>query len=118
MSESLDRTIESVGKFVVAAGAVVLVVGGIYCLAGWGSKCARCEQWWATYKSKREKIKEEKAAKDVERKDKHFDKEGKEAGYTTRKERVYGKYITYRDTHACKFCPHKYEQEVREWRDY
>ena len=83
------------GKALVVAGSVVLVAGGLYCLIGFGSKCERCDRWFATYKEKREKIREEDAAKDIERKDEHYDEKGKTKGYTTRKERVYGKYITY-----------------------
>ena len=59
---------------------VGLFVGGLVCLAGYGSRCARCEKWFSQTLVTKEKLKEEEGAKDVERADKHYDKEGKFAG--------------------------------------
>jgi hypothetical protein len=38
-------------------GGVALVVGGIYCLAGYSTKCAKCAEWFGKNVVKKIKIK-------------------------------------------------------------
>jgi len=57
-------------------GGVALVAGGIYCLVGLSTKCLKCDQWFGRNVTKKTKIKEEQAAKDVTRSDKHYDRDG------------------------------------------
>lgn len=57
-------------------GGIALFGGGIYCLVGWGSSCKRCDKWFAREQIRRQIVKEEKAARDVERADRHYDKKG------------------------------------------
>jgi hypothetical protein len=49
-------------------------------------------------------VKEEEGVKDVEREDRHYDKNGQFTGETRRKERVYGKNITYHNFYKCSKC--------------
>lgn len=98
-------------------GGVALLGGAIYCLTGWGSKCPRCEQWFARSLVRKEKLKEEEAAKDVDRADKHYDKDGNLTGETRRKERVYGKNITYHNFYKCSKCAAEDDDVTLEWRD-
>lgn len=72
--------ISDIKFFLGVLGGIALFGGAIYCLAGWGSKCMRCEEWFARSLIKKEKIKEEEAAKDIDRADKHYDKDGKLTG--------------------------------------
>lgn len=85
-------------------GGLVVLGGGIYCLAGWCSKCSSCNEWFAREMVRKEKVKEEKAAKDVDREDRHYDKDGNFTGETRRKERVYGMNITFHNYYKCKKC--------------
>lgn len=85
-------------------GGIALFGGAIYCLAGWGSKCMRYNEWFARSLIKKEKVKEEEAARDVDRFDRHYDKDGKFTGETRRKERVYGKNVTWHNFYKCSKC--------------
>ncbi len=80
MSNSLDYK-AIIG---ITLGATV-VIGGLVCLVGYLSKCQRCGKWFTKSTIKKDIVKEEQAAKDVERNDRHYDKDGKETGHTTRK---------------------------------
>ena len=104
-------------KIVMFVGGAALLVGGIYCLIGLGSKCSRCSEWFAVNLVKKQQLKVEQAAKDITRDDKHFDKEGHVTGTTERKERVYGKNITYDNFYECKKCGNKYNSMSVEWKD-
>jgi hypothetical protein len=53
----------------------------------------------------------------VVRTDKHYDKNGRENGSTERKERVYGKNITYDKFYRCSLCGYSYNQISIEWKD-
>jgi hypothetical protein len=53
----------------------------------------------------------------VERADKHYDKEGHFTGETRRKERVYGKNITYHNFYKCSKCGAEDDFISLEWRD-
>lgn len=99
MSTTTDY--KSVLGVVIGAG---VLIGGFVCLAGYLSKCQKCDKWWTKNTILKEKVKEEEAAKDVERHDKHYDKEGKYTGETTRQERVYGKKTTYKTKVKCSNC--------------
>ena len=57
-----------------------LAIGGLVCLVGYSSKCKKCNKWFSQTVIKKQKLKEEEGAKDVERADKHYDKEGKYSG--------------------------------------
>lgn len=102
MSESAGGL--SIAKTVGILLGIGVLVGGLVCLVGYCSKCSKCGKWFSQSTVKKVKIKEEDGAKDVERSDKHYDKEGNMTGETRRKERVYGKYITYDQTVRCSSC--------------
>lgn len=114
MSESLGRQV-AVGAGII--GGVALIIGGFYCLAGWASKCQKCEKWFAHVVVNKTLIKEEKSAKDVDRRDVHYDKEGHVTGETSRKERVYGKNMTYDNLVRCKYCRAEHNSVTVEWVD-
>lgn len=38
-------------------GGVALFGGAVYCLVGLGSKCGRCEKWFADERIRREQVK-------------------------------------------------------------
>lgn len=64
---------------------VGLVIGGLVCLAGYSSSCSKCDKWFSKVTANKVKLREEEAAKDVDRSDKHYDKDGKFTGETKRK---------------------------------
>ena len=94
-----------------------IVIGGLVCLGGYLSKCQKCDKWFSKRTVNKVKIKEEAGAKDLDRDDNHYDKDGKYAGKTTRKERIYGKHITYDVTIQCGGCGEEYHETKIEWRD-
>jgi hypothetical protein len=44
--------------FLGIVGGIALFGGAIYCLVGWGSKCMRCNEWFAWSLVKKDKVKE------------------------------------------------------------
>lgn len=66
--------------FAGVALGVGLVVGGLVCLAGYCSRCKKCDKWFSQRTLSKEMVKEEPGARDVERSDQHYDKDGKYAG--------------------------------------
>ena len=109
-SDSLDLK----GVFGVLLG-IGVIVGGLVCLGGFLGRCQKCSKWFSHRTIRKQKIKEEEGYKDIERSDKHYDKKGEYSGETRRKERVYGKYITYDKTVQCAACCDEYHQTIREW---
>lgn len=65
----------------------------------------------------KDKLKVEEAAKDVDRSDRRYDKNGQYDGETRRKERVYGKNVTWHNFYKCKFCAFRYDNISVEWQD-
>ena len=51
--------------FLLIFGGVALFGGAVYCLVGFGTKCGRCEKWFADERIRREQVKIEDAAKDI-----------------------------------------------------
>lgn len=98
-------------------GVIGLIGGGIYCLVGIGTRCDSCTKWFSSYRYKQQIIKTEEAAKDIDRVDKHYDAQHKPKGETIRKERVYGKNITFRNFYECNKCHYKTQTTTVEWRD-
>lgn len=66
--------------FLGVVGGLALVGFGIYALAGFATKCNRCDKWFAEALVKKEQLKVEEGARDVERSDKHYDENGKFKG--------------------------------------
>jgi ribosomal protein L44E len=96
---------------------VGILIGGLFCLGGYLSRCQHCDKWFSQRTVARVKVKEEAGVKDVERADRHYDREGLYAGETRRKERVYGKFITYDVTLGCGRCGSQHHETRVEWRD-
>jgi hypothetical protein len=61
-------------------GGATLIIGGIYCLVGWSSKCMQCGEWFSKILVTKTKVKEEAAVRDEDRHDKHYDKYGNFTG--------------------------------------
>ena len=111
------RELGTLGTVGILIGAGV-VIGGLVCLGGYFSRCMKCDKWFSKREVCRVKVKEEAGAKDLDRSDAHYDKDGNYAGKTTRKERVYGKYITFDVTMQCGKCGDSYHETKLVWQDY
>lgn len=94
-----------------------IVIGGLFCLGGYLDRCQRCDKWYSKRKTDKIILKEQPAARDLDREDKRYDKNGKYQGMTKRKERVYGKNVTYDVTVECAKCGYSYHQTEIQWRD-
>ena len=105
MPKNQDVDYKGIIGVLLGVGAII---GGIVALNGYTTRCSECNRWFSKRTVNKDVIKEEPGARDIERTDKKYDKDGKYEGMVKRKERIYGKNITYDVTIQCTGCSSQY----------
>ena len=81
MSSNFNDMLQTIGNLLGAG----ILIGGVICLEGYLTRCRKCDKWFSEYVANKVAIKQEEGAKDLNRNDKHYDKDDNYTGKTTRK---------------------------------
>ena len=91
----------------LAGGAIIFTIAIIaiaYFGAGISSQCPSCRKYFARTYSGDELVNKWQQNDTITRRDKHYDMNGEQTGYTTRKEQVSMTYEKHLNHYKCKFC--------------
>lgn len=82
-----------------------------YFAQGTATRCPSCKRYFARTFAGDELVDKNQKFDTVLRRDKHFNTQGQQTGYTTRREQVRMTYERYLHHYTCKFCSFEWSTE-------